>query len=244
MNRDQYNMFCLPPAGSSASLYYSWKKLVADNIRIIPIEYSGHGIKINESLIDDPNLLASQIANEIQHYPETPFILFGHSVGAGLIWKVLNDLNKSPIIHQLKLIVISSRPEHHHIQHMRNKHELTDQKIIAELKRYNNFPDEILNNQDALTFFLRIIRNDFYISDQLLSETITKTDVPVMGFYGKEDPDISNKSMMDAWQQHTENWLGSIELEGDHFYFLKQDVLMQMLEKISQTVEKQISNVE
>ena len=45
---------------------------------------------------------------------------------------------------------------------------IDDEKIIDELKRYNNFPDEILNNQDALTFFLKIIRNDFYLSDQLL----------------------------------------------------------------------------
>ncbi len=51
-------MFCLPPAGSSASIYHPWKKQISDNIRIIPIEYSGHGIKINESLIDEPDLLA------------------------------------------------------------------------------------------------------------------------------------------------------------------------------------------
>ncbi|MEX7478349.1 acinetobactin biosynthesis thioesterase BasH, partial [Acinetobacter baumannii] len=96
-----------------------------DNIRIIPIEYSGHGIKINEPLIDDPDLLAMQIANEIQAYSDKPFILFGHSVGGGLIWKVLNYLNEKSIIDQLRLIVISSRPEHHYIQHMRYKHELT-----------------------------------------------------------------------------------------------------------------------
>jgi surfactin synthase thioesterase subunit len=45
-------MFCLPPAGSSASIYHPWKKQISDNIRIIPIEYSGHGIKINEPLIE------------------------------------------------------------------------------------------------------------------------------------------------------------------------------------------------
>ncbi|MFX6606870.1 thioesterase, partial [Acinetobacter baumannii] len=26
MNKHQYNMFCLPPAGSSASIYHPWKK--------------------------------------------------------------------------------------------------------------------------------------------------------------------------------------------------------------------------
>ncbi|ELW9268386.1 acinetobactin biosynthesis thioesterase BasH [Acinetobacter baumannii] len=244
MDKHQYNMFCLPPAGSSASIYHPWKKRISDNIRIIPIEYSGHGIKINEPLIDDPDLLAMQIANEIQAYSDKPFILFGHSVGGGLIWKVLNYLNEKPIIDQLRLIVISSRPEHHYIQHMRYKHELTDEKIIDELKRYNNFPDEILNNQDALTFFLKIIRNDFYLSDQLLGEKIHKTEVPIVAFYGKQDPDIPNKRMMDAWQQHTENWLGSIEFEGDHFYFLNPETRVKMLENIAAIVETLTVNIE
>ena len=44
MNKPQYNMFCLPPAGSSEYLS-SMEKQISDNIRIIPIEYSGHGIK-------------------------------------------------------------------------------------------------------------------------------------------------------------------------------------------------------
>ncbi|WP_445115298.1 thioesterase II family protein [Acinetobacter sp. WZC-1] len=243
MNKDQHNMFCLPPAGSSASIYHSWKKIEVKNICIQPIEYSGHGLKINEPLLDDPDLLARQIVEEIQHYAELPFILFGHSVGGGLIWKVLHVLETSSMLHQLKLIVISSRPEHGYIQHMRYKHELTDKKIIDELKRYNNFPDEILNNPEALAFFLRIIRNDFYLSDQLLSEKLRKTEVPVMTFYGKNDPDIPDKIMMDAWQQHTDNWLGSVELEGDHFYFLNPAERIKMLEKISQTVEKLTLNV-
>ena len=244
MNTYRCNMFCLPPAGSSASIYHSWEKIISDNIRIIPIEYSGHGIKINEPLIDDPDLLASQIVDQISVHSGTPFILFGHSVGGGLIWKVLDHLAQKNVIDQLKLIVISSRPEHQYIQHMRYKHELSDEKIISELKRYNNFPDEILNNNEALAFFLKIIRNDFYISDQLLSESIDKTAVPIIAFYGKDDPDIPDQSVMDAWQQHTENWLGSVELTGDHFYFLNRHTLTQMLEKISQIVDKQFSKIE
>lgn len=242
MNTAQYNMFCLPSAGSSASIYYSWKKRVAETIRIIPIEYPGHGSKIKQPLLDNPDSLAQHIANEIQCYPAQPFILFGHSVGGGLIWKVWHYLKDTPIRQQLKLMVISSRPEHASIQHLRYKHQLPDLQIIEELKRYNHFPDEILNNPEALQFFLKIIRNDFYISDQLLTEKISTTDVPVMAFYGKADPDIPNQAMMDAWQQHTETWLGSIALEGDHFYFFQQQVLEQVLEKIAQVVHQQRAN--
>ena len=236
-------MFCLPPAGSSANIYYPWKKKVSANIRIIPIEYSGHGRKINEPLINDPDHLANQIVHDIQHYPTMPFVLFGHSVGGGLIWKVLDILDKSDMIDQLKLIVISSRPESSYIQNMKHKHDLSDEKIIEELKRYNNFPNEILNNHDAFIFFLKVIRNDFYISDQLLNEKIRKTHIPLMTIHGKSDPDIPDRCMMEAWKKHTKNWLGSIELEGDHFYFLNQEVLIQMLEKISEVMERIVKDM-
>ncbi|ENU5986705.1 acinetobactin biosynthesis thioesterase BasH, partial [Acinetobacter baumannii] len=88
------------------------------------------------------------------------------------------------------------------------------------------------------------IRNDFYLSDQLLGEKIHKTEVPIVAFYGKQDPDIPNKRMMDAWQQHTENWLGSIEFEGDHFYFLNPETRVKMLENIAAIVETLTVNIE
>lgn len=57
---DAYNMFCLPPTGSSSAIYMPWRRAVdtlsKTHINIIPIEYSGHGIKPNEPLSDDPKL--------------------------------------------------------------------------------------------------------------------------------------------------------------------------------------------
>ncbi|EPL1783185.1 thioesterase, partial [Acinetobacter baumannii] len=50
--------------------------------------------------------------------------------------------------------------------------------------------------------------------------------------------------MMDAWQQHTENWLGSIEFEGDHFYFLNPETRVKMLENIAAIVETLTVNIE
>lgn len=243
MQQQPYHMFCLPPAGSSASIYYPWKKMKSQYFDIIPIEYAGHGMKMQQALINNSDILAKNIVDEILTYQEKPFILFGHSVGGGLIWKVKDQLENLNKLYLLKMMVISSRPEHQYIQHIKDKRQFSDQEIISNLKRYNHFPDEILKHADALAFFLKIIRNDFLLSDQLLSEKILKTSIPVLTFYGKDDPDIPDQKAMKAWQQHTEQWLGCIELEGDHFYFLNKDILDQLIEHIENNVEKNILNV-
>lgn len=243
MQQQPYHMFCLPPAGSSASIYYPWKKMKSQYFDIIPIEYAGHGMKMQQALINNSDILAKNIVDEILTYQEKPFILFGHSVGGGLIWKVKDQLENLNKLYLLKMMVISSRPEHQYIQHIKDKRQFSDQEIISNLKRYNHFPDEILKHADALAFFLKIIRNDFLLSDQLLSENILKKSIPVLTFHGKDDPDIPDQKAMKAWQQHTEQWLGSIELEGDHFYFLNKEILDQLIEHIENNVEKNILNV-
>lgn len=243
MQQQPYHMFCLPPAGSSASIYYPWKKMKSQYFDIIPIEYAGHGMKMQQALINNSDILAKNIVDEILTYQEKPFILFGHSVGGGLIWKVKDQLENINKLYLLKMMVISSRPEHQYIQQIKDKRQFSDQEIISNLKRYNHFPDEILKHADALAFFLKIIRNDFLLSDQLLSENILKTSIPVLTFHGKDDPDIPDQKAMKAWQQHTEQWLGSIELEGDHFYFLNKEILDQLIEHIENNIEKNILNV-
>lgn len=232
-----YNMFCLPPAGSSCAIYASWKRLAVDtlskaHITVIPVEYSGHGSKSDQPLIDNPQILASDIAQTIMTYRDVPYILFGHSVGGALLWTVIECLRAAGAAEQLTLIVVSSRPEHQHLQHIRGRHKLTDEALIHRLQGYNNFPNEILQNKAALRYFLRIIRNDFSLSDQLIDSQITKTTVPLVTFCGANDPDIPTQLMMQDWQQHTEKFLGCHILQGDHFYFLNQHSLRQLLKTI------------
>lgn len=252
MTNDTYTMFCLPPAGSSSAIYASWKQLALDtltdtHINIVPIEYPGHGSKARTPLINDPNILAQEIAQTIIAYntnnhanKKTPYILFGHSVGAALLWKVMDYLREEKVTEELALVVVSSRPENKYMQSLKGSYKLTDEEIVVKLIKYNNLPDEILQNKEALAYFLTIIRNDFYLSDQLFKEKITKIKTPLVTFFGVDDPDIPDKIMMQDWQQHSESWLGSYVLEGDHFYFLNKNSLIKMLRQVETCLSHEI----
>ena len=40
---EKINLFCLPYAGSSASVFFKWKKYLDEDIMLYPIELAGRG---------------------------------------------------------------------------------------------------------------------------------------------------------------------------------------------------------
>ena len=240
LQKDVIKMFCLPPAGCSANVYFAWKKILAPDIQVIALEYPGHGTKLKQDLIHDVDEMAQHLAEEIASQLETaePYILFGHSLGAALIWQVQQCLQQLNLTIQLKLMVVSSRPEQAYLQHIVGKHLLDDDAFITTLKQYNHIPEQLLNHPDMLRFFLKIIRHDFALSDQLLQRKMIKTEIPLLCVYADQDPDIPNAACMLAWQQYSTHWQGLMKLSGDHFYFSDPTVRDQMLAHIRSCVGK------
>lgn len=226
------NLFCLPPAGSSASLYATWGKLTTDNITLIPVEYPGHGSLVRHPLITDPVELTQHIVEKIQSHGDQPFILFGHSVGAAMAWRVEQAIRNTNLHEQLQMLVISGRPELEFSSKMSPKRFLSREGLVSALRRYNAVPEELLANDDAMDFFLSILRSDFHLNDNMLNDSISQTDIPLLTFYGEDDPDIPEQAQMQAWQKHSSHWLGCYPLAGDHFFFHNPASLNSMIEKI------------
>lgn len=232
-----FHLFCVPSAGSSASIYSAWNKAIADHIEVITLEYPGHGRKIQQKLTNDPDELAEQFVQEILNYGDIPFALFGHSVGASLIWKIEEKLKMINADQNLKLKIVSARPSPRFQSLIHHYSDMTDEQIVQELKLYNNFPDEILNNPSALDFFLNIIKNDFILSDNMLKKPIHKSSVPLMSIYGEDDPYIKNHEIMQSWQDWSTEWLGAYRVRGDHFYFLEESILQDTLQIIQDNIQ-------
>lgn len=232
MNIHKTQMFCLPPAGCSASIYKSWAKSIHSNLDTIPIEYPGHGLKMAMPLMEDVNELALHVADDMVEATNHPYVLFGHSLGGGLVWKVYEHLQKKNAVRHLKLIVISCRPELSFSQDIQNKHLLSQAELISVLKRYNYCSEELFNNTSAFAYFSKIIRNDFKLSDQLIQSKIEKINTPLMVVYGQDDPDIGHQNMMEAWKKYSSQWRGVTKISGDHFYFMKEQSLKELFESI------------
>ena len=239
MSTNHYTMFCLPPAGCSANIYFPWKKKVAPHCQVVALEYPGHGTKLSKALVHDVSTLAEQLVNDMVAHCTQDFILFGHSLGGGLVFAMIERLKSLGMLHQLKLVVISCRPAPEYSEHIVSKHVRTDEEMLAELKKYDYLPEAILNNPSLLAFCLKLLRHDFSLSDQLIQHPPQKIDLPLLAIYGNADPDLPEADFIQAWQHYSSQWQGAYAVPGDHFYFRNEDSLMAMLHHVEYIFNQQ-----
>ena len=59
------DLYCLPCAGASASVYLRWRRRLPAWIEVLPLELPGRGMRLGEPLVEDFQTLAEQLCEEI-----------------------------------------------------------------------------------------------------------------------------------------------------------------------------------
>ncbi|MEE3662019.1 thioesterase domain-containing protein [Brenneria sp. g21c3] len=228
------DMYCLPSAGSSASMYFDWVNYAPEWLNICPVEYSGHGTRVSESLIYDPNIVTNEITDAILTKNHKKFILFGHSLGTALTWRIVKELQERGQESRLGMIIISGRRETGTLSNERRKRHLLPRKeFITEVSKYAGLPQELLDQNDILDFFLPILRNDFHLNDFLMDDAPVFTHCPLITIAGDSDPDIPSPEMMTKWAKYSKTWLGHYSISGGHFYLNESENTKRIIEIIS-----------
>lgn len=115
MTNYKYNLFCIPYAGGSVSIFQKWQPLLDESgIRVCPIILPGRENRINEPLIDNAQELANQIYDGISSELDRPFLLFGHSMGGIIAYElaclIYERENKLPKILFLSGTTLPDKP--------------------------------------------------------------------------------------------------------------------------------------
>lgn len=81
-------LFCIPYAGSSASIYSQWSSELGGIAEIIPVELAGRGRRIYDPLYRSFEEAVEDVTSIIvQQLNENPYAIFGHSLGQFLHMK-------------------------------------------------------------------------------------------------------------------------------------------------------------
>ena len=59
------DLYCLPCAGASASVYLRWRRRLPAWIEVLPLELPGRGMRLGEPLVEDFQTLVEQLCEEI-----------------------------------------------------------------------------------------------------------------------------------------------------------------------------------
>lgn len=209
-------LFCVPYAGGGASVYYNWKTALPPCFELCPIQLPGREERVEESCIDDFSQVLDVLAPIVGRHLELPYVIYGHSMGAGLAFelarRVALDYGKQP----LHLFVAAHRSPGKPYSYP-TVQSVSDDQVLETLKRFNGMPRAILENQELLDLFVPILRSDLSICETYVYKGQSRLDCPITLFTGTRDGNVTPHELV-GWASQTAAHFTHHEIDGDHFF--------------------------
>lgn len=249
-------IFCIPYGAAGASIYRDWNDLFSDDIEICPVQFPGKEGRIAEKLIYNIDEAVSVLKEVISPKLDVPFVIYGHSVGALIAYRLSYELEKtghkplalmvgaysSPTISPnpayskvrevFKLLGFEDMPKLEDLYKLpEDKRNVFDDFFAHELERVN-MNNEIRRAVEPVAF------SEFEIvASYKYAEAESKINIPIVAFHGNEDPVVTEQEMAD-WRVLTNSDFELIIMEGDHFFIHRDQKQKEFIAKVNDRVIK------
>lgn len=204
-------------AGGSAMLYknlFNPKDL--NNIEVFGIEIPGRGKRFHEKRIVNIYDLIEKLKLVVDPlYTPKNTIILGYSLGALLAYEIALYLQEQgKLLHAL--CIIARTPPH-----LSNSKEKRGNYSNTELKKamikLNGTPQDILNSEDVLKFYLEILKDDFKLVDSYCFKKIKILSSPLYIYGGLYDNEVSFLEL-NQWNKYTKSNFKLRLFNGNHFF--------------------------
>ncbi|OJT57693.1 thioesterase II family protein [Bacillus altitudinis] len=233
---DIIQLICFPFAGGYSASYRPLFEQLKDTAEVTAAEPPGHGTNLMplETSIDR---LAELYKEGLTGKLNRPFILFGHSMGGLVVYRLTQLLEKEGI--DPAAVVISA------IQPPQTKRQilthLSNEAFVQHIAEMGGIPKELLENKPMMDYFTPSLRADYQALESFQHTDKTIIESPVYLLNGKQD----KKCMEDAAGWLT--WANAIErtdFEGGHMYINThlEQFAEHMRHVIDQTTKRQFIN--
>ena len=172
------NLICLPFAGGSKYSYNIYNKYKPPFVKLIGVDYPGHGARLQEELLTDIHSIVDDVYEQIKKNLHAPYAIYGHSMGALVGYLTVRKLveEQQPLPVHLFFTGCGSPS----IKDKKGpRHLLSSDKLIEELKSMGGIPIEILNDSDSMRFFEPKLRADFQAVYLYKYNKFTKLSMPI-----------------------------------------------------------------
>ena len=213
--QSRMRLFCFPYAGGTTAVFRNWPQYLPSEIEVCAIQYPGRGNRFaeppSEAVVDVMNAVYS----DLQPLLKKPFAFFGHSMGALVSYEFARRLQQEKQPGPFQLFVSGCIAPHE-----RDVNEFTynlpEPEFIAELRRLQGTPAEVLDNADLMQLIMPIIRADFKASQTYKYIPGPPLECSLCAFGGLEDEHVPREKV-EAWSEHTRGSFRAQMLPGDHF---------------------------
>ncbi|MFD8203421.1 thioesterase II family protein [Streptomyces sp. NPDC059701] len=196
--RPRLRLFCLPPAGGSASSFNVWRPGLPRGVELAPVELPGRGSRFGEPVPSALEPLVDSLLEALSNELDLPYVLFGHSFGAVVAYELTRRLERRDDLPAPAALVVSA----HRAPHVPlGRERLTasdDRTLAAWLHRHGGLPGELLEHPEFLSDLLRAVRADLEIAERYLLPVPVPLRSPLAVLAG-EDDDVAAPAAVEPW---------------------------------------------
>ncbi|MFG3378776.1 thioesterase II family protein [Streptomyces tendae] len=219
-------LYCLPYAGGSAErIYAGWRGRLPGptrgRVEIVPVELPGRGSRMSESPVPLADTLVAGVVRQILPWRETPFALFGHSLGAMLAMEVARVLQHRHGVPAAALFVSGAGAPGPAASGPGASGSadwlLPDAEFRARLRGLAGTPPAVLENDDLMAMFMPVLRADFAAAAQLCRRGGRPVSAPITVLGGDNDSEVP-VSRLAGWETYSTADTAVRVLPGGHFF--------------------------
>ncbi len=214
--QSRMRLFCFPYAGGTAAVFRNWPRYLPFEIEVCAIQYAGRGSRLAEPLGEDVVEVMNGVYQDLQPFLKKPFAFFGHSMGALVSYELARRLHREQQPEPFQLFVSGCIAPHVRLTN-EPTYDLPEPEFIAELRRLQGTPGEVLDNAELMQLMMPIIRADFKASQTYKYVPGPPLESPIRAFGGLKD-EMVPREKVEAWSEHTRGEFRAQMLPGDHFF--------------------------
>ncbi|MFF4367254.1 thioesterase II family protein [Streptomyces sp. NPDC001594] len=210
-------LYCFPHAGGNGAAYQPWTALVPGTVDVRSVRLPGRPGHLEDDPFTDLRGLAAALAGVVaQDAAGTPFVLFGHSMGALLAFEVARELRRSHAPQPLRLALSGTSAAHRRTP-LAPVHTLGDDELVAAVSALGGLPDEVAACPELLELLLPSLRADFAMVHGYRYEEQAPLAVPFSVFGGSDDERVPAADL-GGWAELTSARCSVRTHPGGHFY--------------------------
>ena len=197
-------------------MFHQWQTCVPRDIDLCPIQLPGREDRHTEPCATDLSDLVHQLAGAMAPHLDFPFALYGHSMGALIVFELARRLRTQGLPAPVHLFV-SGRRAPHIAPAVAPIHELPRAEFLYEVQRYGRMPPAILTEHELMNAVVPRLRADFQLLERYEYVHQKPLDSPISAFAGTNDRSVGRRDI-EEWGVHTSRSFSVRMMPGDHFF--------------------------
>ncbi len=248
--RAALSLFCFPHAGAGASTFFRWTTGRGEPVDVVPESIDHEPIDVvpvqlpgREERRDAPFRrlvpLSDALADMLEPHLDRPFALFGHSLGAWVIFELSRRLRErgrpAPEHLFVSAAAAPQRPRRHE-----PLCELDDEAFLAALEaRYGVAAPALEEYRELIAARLPVLRADVELVETYEYREEPPLACPISVLGGRDDRSVSTAELAD-WRAQTSADFSQRQFAGDHFYLetVRDDVLRLVASRLAPTLKR------